>query len=154
MMHFITINLEYHAQLAVKFRRDSFKVSFGEADDFDEAEYLGWLKLKITDFPEGFVMVEEHGTIIGQLELSLAKFENRTIGYVNLFYLEPSSRNNGKGRELHNYAMRFFRNHHVDEYHLRVAPTNAPAIRFYQKMGMIEVGPEVNGKVIRMKGLV
>ena len=70
-----------------------------------------------------------------------------------MYYLVPKKRGNGKGIELHNYAKQFFKSNEVDEYHLRVSTTNSPAIKFYRKIGMEEVGPEVEGKkVIRMKG--
>ncbi|WP_229717814.1 GNAT family N-acetyltransferase [Thalassobacillus devorans] len=59
-----------------------------------------------------------------------------------------------KGKELNEYATRFFKDNKVSEYHLRVSPTNTPAIDFYHKIGMEEVGVEVEGKVIRMKGYI
>lgn len=152
MLQFNTIDPETQSEQAIKFRRDSFKVSFGDADDFDEADYLQWLKEKTSTYPDGFVMVEEEGEAIGQLELSIRKYEGENIGYVNLYYLLPSSRGKGRGEELHAYAKKFFKSRHVIEFHLRVAPTNTSAIRFYYKIGMEEIGPEIDGKVIRMKG--
>lgn len=84
--------------------------------------------------------------------MSVREFQGEKIGYVNLYYLVPEERGLGKGQELHNYAKQFFKDHHVQEYHLRVSPTNTSAIRFYRKNGLVEVESEVNGKVIRMKG--
>lgn len=152
MLQFKTIDLEKQREQAIRFRRDSFEVSFGDAVDFDEADYLQWLKEMVNDYPEGFVMVEEEGELIGQLELSIREYDGASIGYVNLYYLIPASRGNGRGEELHIYAKDFFKSRHVTEFHLRVAPSNTPAIKFYRKIGMKEVGPEVDGKVIRMKG--
>jgi ribosomal protein S18 acetylase RimI-like enzyme len=63
-------------------------------------------------------------------------------------------RGQGKGKELHNYAKQFFENNKVREYHLRVSPSNSTAIKFYRTIGMEEVGTEVDGKVIRMKGFL
>jgi RimJ/RimL family protein N-acetyltransferase len=56
------------------------------------------------------------------------------------------------GNDIHQYALRFFRGKNGREYHLRVSPANIPARRFYKKIGMKEMGPELDGKVIRMKG--
>jgi len=111
-----------------------------------------WLKEKIKAFPDGFVLIEEKGKNIGQLELTIREFEGKNIGYVNLYYLIPDMRGKGKGKVLHNYTRQFFKNQHVDEFHLRVSPSNASALAFYRKLGMKEIGPEVGGKVIRMKG--
>lgn len=153
-MQFDDIDIEQHQDQVVKFRKDSFKVSFGDNSNFDQEEYLNWLEGKINDFSKGFVLVKEDGEFIGQLELSIRKYEDRNIGYVHLYYLIPEIRGKGKGTELHNYAKEFFNNHKVNEYHLRVSPTNTTAIMFYRKIGMEEVGPEVEGEVIRMKGYI
>ena len=152
MLKFTTIDPEKQSEQVINFRKDSFKVSFGDAADFDETDYLHWLKEKTTDYPDGFVVVEEAGELIGQLELSIREYEGQRIGYVNLYYLAPESRGKGRGKELHAYAKEFFKNRQVKEFHLRVAPTNTSAIKFYHKLGMVELGPEVDGKVIRMKG--
>ena len=145
--------MEKHREVVIKFRKDSFMISFGDSSGLGEIEdYLSWLKDKIAVFPEGFVLVEDDGALIGQLELSIREYEGKDIGYINLYYLVPEKRGNGHGQELHNYANHFFKKHHVHEFHLRVSPTNTSAIRFYRKIGMEEVGPEVDGKVIRMKG--
>lgn len=153
MLRFKKIDLEKHLEVVIKFRKDSFIVSFDDASGLGKIEdYLSWLKEKIAIFPEGLVLVEEDGELIGQIELSIREYEGRDIGYINLYYLVPEKRGNGLGQALHHYAKQFFKNNHVNEYHLRVSPTNTSAIRFYRKIGMAEVGPEVDGKVIRMKG--
>lgn len=152
-INFEQIDIKKHRNTVVEFRKDSFKVSFGDASGFgEEIDYLSWLEEKIREFPKGFVLVEENGKYIGQLELTIRKYEGNEIGYVNLYYLIPEARGLGKGKELHNYAKQFFENNKVSEYHLRVSPSNINAVNFYYKIGMEEVGPEFDGKVIRMKG--
>ncbi|MGM8215414.1 GNAT family N-acetyltransferase [Bacillaceae bacterium W0354] len=151
-MNFEEINTEKHRDTVVKFRKDSFYVSFGNTTGFGEEEYLRWLNEKIRNHPKGFVLVEEDGNYIGQLELTIREYEGNDIGYVNLYYLVPEMRGQGKGQELHNYAKQFFKENKVSEYHLRVSSSNTTAIKFYCKIGMEKVGPEVDGRVIRMKG--
>lgn len=152
-MNFEEIDIKKHRDTVVEFRKDSFYISFGDTTGFgEENEYLDWLDEKISIFPKGFVLVEEDRKYIGQLELTVREYEGKDIGYVNLYYLIPEMRGKGRGKELHNYAMRFFENNKVSEYHLRVSPSNAAAIKFYRKIGMEEVGLEAEGKVIRMKG--
>jgi len=153
-MKFEKIDLVKLKDLVVKFRKDSFFVSFGEVSNFDEKEYLLWLKEKAKEFPNGFVLIVEDNKYIGQLELTIREFEGKKIGYVNLFYLIPEMRGIGKGKELVHYAKHFFIDYEVSEYHLRVSPSNNQARKFYQKIGMEEVGLEADGKVIRMKGII
>ncbi len=152
-MQFEKINLKKNRETVIKFRKDSFQVSFGNMAGFDdEAVYLNWLAEKMSIFPDGFMAVKDAGKIIGQLELTIREYEGKKIGYVHLYYLIPNERGNGKGRMLHQYAAEFFEKNGVREYHLRVAPKNHAAIKFYKKIGMEEIGPELGGKVIRMKG--
>lgn len=56
-MQFERIDIEQHRDKIVKFRKDSFKVSFGGISNLgSEEDYLRWLEEKIADFPEGFVL--------------------------------------------------------------------------------------------------
>ncbi|WP_101844706.1 GNAT family N-acetyltransferase [Halobacillus sp. Marseille-P3879] len=153
-MHFETIDIDKHRDQVVEFRKDSFKVSFGKMSNFEKLDYINWLEQKTNDFPGGFVLVEEDKRYIGQLELSIREYEGKMIGYVHLYYLIPEMRGKGKGKELNEYAIKFFKEHHVSDYHLRVSITNTSAINFYHKIGMREVGLEVEGKVMRMKGYI
>ncbi|WP_226582778.1 GNAT family N-acetyltransferase [Halobacillus litoralis] len=152
MITFRTIDLEKDRKNLIEFRKDAFMVSFGNLVGFHERKYETYVKEKIRKFPEGFVLAEEGREVIGQLELSVQMFKNRRIGYVHLFYLTPKSRGKGYSKALQSYAMQFFHAHQINEYHLRVAPGNGRALRFYEKNGMTEIGPELHGKVIRMRG--
>nr|WP_093135430.1 GNAT family N-acetyltransferase [Salinibacillus kushneri] len=151
-MQFEKINIDKHRDYVIQFRKDSFVISFGNDSNFDEGDYLRWLEEKIVEYPEGFVIVREGDQYIGQLELSIRNYENKSIGYVHLYYLIPEKRGKGKGQNLHDYVKQFFKSHNIQEFHLRVSPTNTIAMRFYHKMGIKVMGPELGGKVIRMKG--
>src|SRR5699024_3895900 len=109
---------------------------------------------KIGDYPKGFVLVKENDKFVGQLELSIQEYEGKYIGYVHLYYLVSDERGKRKGQKLHGYTRQFFKDNNVNEFHLRVSPINTSAIKFYRKIGMNEIGPEVSGKVIRMRGYV
>ncbi|WP_028778761.1 GNAT family N-acetyltransferase [Shimazuella kribbensis] len=155
MFQFEKINSSEHKNLIIAFRRDSFRVSFGNDDNFGEdKEYVEWVQKCSECYPEGFVLVKHLNQYVGQLELQIMKYKDEDIGYVNLYYLIPSYRGKGYGKYLDEYAMKFFNSKGVKEYHLRVSPMNQQAIAFYKKNGMKEVGLEVDGKVVRMKGTV
>ncbi|OLS02007.1 GNAT family N-acetyltransferase [Tissierella creatinophila] len=124
-MKFEPIDIKKHRDYIILFRRDSFVVSFGTDEEFgDEEEYLNWIKASASEFPDGFVMAWEDEIPIGQIELTIRKYEGKTIGYTNLYYLIPEKRGLGLGKELHRYALQFFRKHGISEYHLRVSPSN------------------------------
>jgi RimJ/RimL family protein N-acetyltransferase len=150
-MEFIPIDISKHKEYVIPFRRDSFIVSFGTDEDFgDENEYMDWLQRRALENPNGFVLVLEKNVPIGQLELTLIQYEGKEIGYVNLYYLVPEKRGKGLGALLHEYAINFFKENNVREFHLRVSPTNEHAISFYTKNGMKQLKTEMNGKVLRM----
>ncbi|MCP8968955.1 GNAT family N-acetyltransferase [Ectobacillus ponti] len=144
-MRFKTIDVKRDRGLIVQFRRDSYVVSFGSDEAFgDEDAYVKRIEERARRFPKGQVLVEEAGDTIGQLELQIVEYEGREIGYVNLYYLVPAYRGRGVGKQLVEYAERFFRKHRVQEYHLRVASTNERAIRFYIKHGMTKLKEEAS----------
>ncbi|WP_373561751.1 GNAT family N-acetyltransferase [Bacillus sp. AFS073361] len=58
----------------------------------------------------------------------------------------------GLGSHLNHYAITFYKDNNVSEYHLRVSPTNKHAIAFYTKNGMKQMKTEMDGKVVRMSG--
>jgi ribosomal protein S18 acetylase RimI-like enzyme len=142
-LHFRTIDMETDLQTCLQFRKDSFRVSFaGDISTFHEDEYINHLRQRIRLFPWGYVMVEEDSRVIGQMELFIRDYEGRDIGFVSLYYLIPESRRKGYGRQLTHYAERRFREQGVSEYHLRVSPTNAHALHFYQNQGLVKIKEE------------
>ncbi len=154
-LEFIPIDVNKHRKYVIPFRRDSFIVSFGTDKDFgNEQEYLNWLREQSEKHPKGFVLVVENGIPIGQLELTIREYEEKVIGYVNLYYLIPEKRCVGLGQKLHDYAIEFFKHNRMNEYHLRVSPSNNHAISFYNKNGMNKIKYEMDGKVVRMVGTI
>ncbi|WP_230163479.1 GNAT family N-acetyltransferase, partial [Peribacillus simplex] len=142
-MIFRTIDTDKDKDIIIKFRKDSFVVSFGSEDGFgDENTYLQRMKERVRKFPDGQVIIEKDQEPIGQMELQIREYEGTEIGYVNLFYLIPEHRSKGLGNELVRYAERFFRQFNVSEYHLRVSPDNQRAIRLYTDTGMMKISEE------------
>lgn len=151
-MNFINIDLNTHKDIVVTFRKDSFRESFGHSGDFNEAEYMHWLKQKVQQFPEGFLLIEEDNECIGQMELTVKNYKGSDVGYINLYYLTESYRGKGYASKLHNHAERYFMDKGLKEYHLRVSPSNKRAIKFYENMSMEFLTEEHDGKVLRMRG--
>ncbi|CDO04815.1 ribosomal-protein-alanine acetyltransferase [Oceanobacillus picturae] len=155
MLTFEAIDVMKHQAKVIAFRKDSFRVSFGDTSGFgDEEDYLRWLEEKKHAFPAGFMLVRENDAYIGQLELSIKEYNGESIGYIHLLYLVPEKRGQGKGLELYQYAKQFFLQYNVASYELRVSPSNTAAINFYRKSGMEAIKIEFDGKIIRMRGML
>jgi ribosomal protein S18 acetylase RimI-like enzyme len=129
-----TIHLPNDAALVARNRRDACIETFGHDACFEgDVRYLAWLKDKIDEYPEGFVLAHRGNRCVGHLELQAPYGLSR--GYVNLFYLARPFRGAGFGQLLHAYAEQYFRNwdaHHIE---LHVSPTNRRAMEFYRKLG-------------------
>ncbi len=140
------VDLYKDAQTCIRFREDSFVVSFGDAEKFHEADgkgaqrYLGWLSEKIAKDPQSVVHVWNDNEIIGQIELGRLR-DDQSRGYVNLYYLVPIFRGKGLGTHLDTAAMNYFKNLGLTSARLSVSPTNLPAVAYYKKMGWVDLGP-------------
>jgi ribosomal protein S18 acetylase RimI-like enzyme len=155
MFTFRPMCIEDDKETIIYFRQDFFLVSFGNVDGFGHSEnYIKWVTERSALFPDGFMLVEEHGDLVGQIELQIVEYEEKRIGYVHLFYLILEYRDKGRGKELLSYAETFFQRHGINEYQLRVSVTNKRAISFYEKHGLEIMHPELDGKVYRMRKLI
>lgn len=142
-LQFRTIEPDQDRELLIQFLKDSHMSSFGEVVGFEEKAFLQRLYELVPQFPDGFVLVTQDGQHVGQMELRIKTVEEREIGYVSLYYITPDYRGRGVSNDFVQYAENFFRAHGMTEYHLRVSPTNARAIRFYEKHGMEKIAEEM-----------
>jgi ribosomal protein S18 acetylase RimI-like enzyme len=142
------IDLERDGEVCVAFRRASFVASFGSEAGLDDemgpasAHYLGQLRARIAQVPEGNAHLWEGGRIVGQAEMRL--HEEPGVGYVNLLYVEPSHRGRGLGRLLHEHAAGVFRKRGMRTMRLSVSTHNTSALEFYRKLGWTSIGTRPN----------
>ncbi len=129
-----TIDAEADAHLCWENQRDACIASFGNDRGLQPRHpYLHWLREKIEEFPDGFVLAFADNQCVGELQLQVPY--GATSGYVNLYHVRESFRAKGYGREMHTYADRYFRSWEATRIELHVSPTNHRAIGFYRAMG-------------------
>ena len=79
-MHYEQIDVIKHRKYIVPFRKDSFIASFGTDKDFgNEEDYLNWLEIKKSQFPEGFVLVMENTTPSVNLNLQFVNTKDMKL---------------------------------------------------------------------------
>jgi ribosomal protein S18 acetylase RimI-like enzyme len=133
VLTFRTIDPLADAALAVAHRRSACVATYGDALPFEGAiSYLRWLRAKVEEFPDGFVLAMLDGKCVGQMELEVPY--GLPSGYVSLFYVAQSHRRHGLGRLMHQYADRYFKSWEAREATLHVSPKNRAAIAFYRAM--------------------
>jgi ribosomal protein S18 acetylase RimI-like enzyme len=153
---FSPIDLKLHADDCIRFRADSFFVSFGTTEAFHAKdaltptkvfpggegveEYLDWLEKRMKEIPGSCVHIWQRGEIIGQIEMGRFRLDP-SIGYVNLFYLIPECRGKGLGSQLEQFAVDFLLRAGHRAARLCVSPTNLPAVAFYLKHQWQDLGP-------------
>lgn len=141
---FKPIDFASHMHICVTFREDSFRASYPEGDEWrqhwDETEYRQWIVAHAEKFPGGAQHLWCDGEIIGQLEFSYKE----GWAHINLFYLRPDKRGLGYGTLLHQFVKNFLRDHNLMSATLRASPRNTRAIRFYQKHGWVDTGPDAH----------
>jgi ribosomal protein S18 acetylase RimI-like enzyme len=138
-----TIDLAVDVDRCARNHQDACEASFGPGCRYEGRDsYLRWLAPRVEEFPEGFVLAFDADTCVGHLELEVPY--GLTHGYINLFYVTPACRGQGIGRQLHQYAERYFRSWDATQIDLHVSPTNIRAIRFYRRLGY-EFAPQGNG---------
>lgn len=157
-LRFRPIDLDSHSEIAIRFRADSFFASFGHDRDFwgedrlGGKRYIDWLRMKLNlDFPMAF-HAWNNDEIIGQLEFDFYNGD-KSIGYVNLYYLAPKFRGTGISKALDEFTLKCFESLSVKRILLSVSPTNERALSYYKKNSWIDLGPrfreaELKGKKI------
>lgn len=140
-MEFKTIDLTRNLDDCLRFRRDSYIVSFGGDEGFEASmtNYVQRMRERIAYLPRGNCHLWEEGRIIGQTEMKFV--EDPDVGYVSLLYLESAYRGQGYGKMLHQRAVEVFSALGKKHMKLSVSQSNQRALAFYFKHGWKSLGP-------------
>lgn len=124
----------------VEFRRDAWQLIYGSLDHFDGSDYLLDARRTTAGEPDALVLCCLGPDIAGLLQLNPHKGMRKGVGYIPFVYLREKYRNKGLGVQLIGYAIWFYRARGRKKLQLRVAPDNAHAIHFYEKLGFYKAG--------------
>lgn len=150
-LHFEPIDVLRRFDLAARFRLETHRLSFGETEGFWDA----------VGGPKGYAEFLRNRTalhaflgnrVVGQLEMGL---DRRTDdgGYVHLYYLITELRGSGLAQDLVEHSALHFRRLGCRRIRLSVSPENGRAVRFYGKVGFVDLGPREDSPRVRLMEL-
>ncbi len=121
-------------------RRDAWISVYGSLGGFAERPF--WMRARemARAHPRAVVFA-----MLGEEPVGLIELDTEIVlpgGHIALFYLRPDCRDRGLGAQLMGHAVSVYRALGVRGLHLRVAPQNLRARRFYEKLGFVCTGQE------------
>lgn len=123
----------------IRFRREAWELIYGDLRGFDGADFWATAVRDAEDDPAAIVFPMSDNRIAGILQLNVNGYASSNAGYIPFIFLREEYRNKGLGAQLIGYAVQYFRKLGRTRLQLSVAPENAPAIRFYEKLGFRRV---------------
>jgi probable phosphoglycerate mutase len=119
----------------IRFRREAWELVYGARAGFDGEGFWNVALRESERKPEALVFAMSGSRIAGVLQLNVNGYLEDNAGYIPFIFLCEPWRHKGLGVQLIGYAVLYFRALGRDRLQLRVAPTNAPALAFYEKCG-------------------
>lgn len=141
-LEFRPVNLEKHLQQSIKFRQDTWLVSYGNLDGYSEKDTINWFEKLAVSNPSGFLHIWLDDALIGQLEFNcqLLDDKQKPFVYINLFYLIDAYRGKNAANLIHEYVMQQAATNQCEYALLRYIPGNIRAKKFYLKHAWNKVG--------------
>ncbi len=128
------------AELYIRFRQDAWEHIYGTLEGFDGPGFWQDARQTSGGYANAMVFAMAGDDIAGVLQLNPLREERKGMGYIPFFYLREPYRNRGMGVQLIGQAVSFYRPLGRTALQLSVAPSNAHAIRFYEKYGFVRSG--------------
>jgi probable phosphoglycerate mutase len=139
---FRPIRLPEDADLAYAFRRDAWVSVYGHANGFNGAAARAHTVRMAAAHPRAVVFAMRGEAEAGLLELDVQALTPDNTGHLSLVYLCADARGKMLGAQLIGHAVSVYRSLSRRALHLRVAESNRPARRFYEKVGFVRHGRE------------
>jgi GNAT superfamily N-acetyltransferase len=149
MTTFISITENEQRDFRIAAHRETSKLTYGESLSDEKIENELAREVRNSADPESSVIMYDNDIPVGLVMLAERERDGELIINVNFFYVKPSNRGKGYGKELVMYADEFTRKRGYSSYFLRVSDINEKAKRFYEHNGF----ERVEGKDIQYNGV-
>ncbi len=133
--------------------RESWAAAQADPAAFEPADLLAQGRRQHTLRPQAVEQVFWMDRPAGLLQLDVERERSEGLGWVSLFYVEPSLRRQGIGIQLLGEAVSLCRAQGWQKLGLVCAPENGPALAFYRRYGFVETGraPGAGRELLRLE---
>jgi len=133
--------------------RESWTAARADPAAFDPAGLLAQGRRQHALRPQAVERALWQDKPAGLLQLDVEREDSEGLGWVSLFYVEPSLRRQGVGVQLLGEAVSLCRARGRHRLGLVCAPENAPALAFYRRYGFVETGmaPGAGRELLRLE---
>jgi GNAT superfamily N-acetyltransferase len=139
MTAFISITENEQRDFRIAAHRETSRLTYGESLSDEKIENELAREVRNSADPESSVILYDNDIPVGLVMLAQRERDGEQIINIGFFYIEPSNRGKGYGKELVKYADEYTRKRGYDKYFLRVSDINANAVRFYESNGFERV---------------
>jgi GNAT superfamily N-acetyltransferase len=139
MTAFISITENEQRDFRIAAHRETSRLTYGESLSDEKIENELAREVRNSVDPESSVILYDNDIPVGLVMLAERERDGEQIINANFFYVKPSNRGKGYGKELVKYSDEYTRKHGYDSYFLRVSDINKNAIRFYEHNGFERV---------------
>jgi GNAT superfamily N-acetyltransferase len=149
MTAFISITENEQRDFRIAAHRETSRLTYGESLSDEKIENELAREVRNSADPESSVILYDNGIPVGIVMIAERERDGERVINVNFFYIEPSKRGKGYGKELVKYADDYTRKRGYNSYFLRVSEINENAVKFYEHNGF----ERVEGRDIEYNGV-
>jgi GNAT superfamily N-acetyltransferase len=149
MTTFISITENEQRDFRITAHLETSRLTYGEPLSDEKIENELAREVRNSTDPESSVILYDNDIPVGLVMIAERERDGERIINVNFFYVKPSNRGKGYGKELVKYADEYTRKHGYDRYFLRVSDINENAVKFYEHNGF----ERVEGRDIEFNGV-
>jgi GNAT superfamily N-acetyltransferase len=149
MTTFISITEKEQRDFRITAHRETSRLTYGESLSDEKIENELAREVRNAADPESSVILYDDDIPVGLVMIAERERDGGRFINVDFFYVEPSKRGKGYGKELVKYADDYTRKRGYNSYFLRVSDINENAIKFYENNGF----ERVKGRDIEFNGV-
>jgi GNAT superfamily N-acetyltransferase len=142
MTTFISITIKEQRDFRIAAHRETSRFTYGKSLSDEKIENELAREVRNSADPKSCVILYDNDIPVGLVMIAERVRDSERIINVDFFYIEPSNRSKGYGKELVKYADDYTRKRSYNKYFLRVSDISENAVMFYDHNGF----KRINGR--------